>query len=178
MEASGGCSRKINFRHVNCNVVGVLYAQTDQKNNCDGVGVSMKTRVTLLCCTHEHKTKTKLFVTWEMCRKKTSHTNHAVCTIKCTPCDEGVGASKRTSRTVRAVCTMRTKSVRHVGGASQKTSHIDSAVCTINCSTRVRGCSGVVDLSTAHLSVMIGLTTSFTLSTLGRAGRQGFTPRF
>jgi hypothetical protein len=177
MEASGGCSRKINFRHVNCNVVGVLYAQTDQANNCVGVGVSMKTRVTLLCCMHEHKTKTNCS-SCGRCVEETSHTNHAVCTIKCTPCDEGVGASKRTSRTVRAVCTMRTKSVRHVGDASQKTSHIDSTVCTINCSTRVRGCSGVVDLSTAHLSVMIGLTTSFTLSTLGRAGRQGFTPRF
>jgi hypothetical protein len=53
MEASGGCSRKINFRHVNCNVVGVLYAQTDQKkNNCDGVGVSMKHESHWSCCTH------------------------------------------------------------------------------------------------------------------------------
>jgi hypothetical protein len=114
------------------------------KINCDGVGVSMKTQVTLLCCTHENKTKTNC-LSRGRCVEKTSHTNHAVCTIKCTPCDEGVGASNRTSRTVRAVCTMRTKSVHHVGDASQKTSHIDSAVCTINCSTRVRGCSGVVD---------------------------------
>jgi hypothetical protein len=37
---------------------GAVRTNGPKKNNCDGVGVSMKTRVTLLCCTHEHKTKT------------------------------------------------------------------------------------------------------------------------